>query len=94
MRFSSLSAKFIGKEMRIDPGHLVLNYAHAMGERFWPVAIAALKLLEPKRDALKIVRAKMAEHLDWSKLPEDSSEFLMDSAFSDGNPNKLPAAHW
>ena len=44
-------AKFIGKEMRIDPGHLVLNYAHAMGERFWPVAIAALKLLEPKRDA-------------------------------------------
>ena len=71
------SARLIAKEMRIDPGHIVLNYAHTMGKTFWPVANAALKLLEPKRDALKIVRAKLAEHLDWSSLPEDSSEFLM-----------------
>jgi hypothetical protein len=55
--------------MRIDPGHIVLNYAHTMGDTFWPVANAALKLLEPKRDALRIVRAKLAEHLDWSSLP-------------------------
>jgi hypothetical protein len=48
-----------------------------MGKSFWPVANAALKLLEPKREALKTVRAKMAENLDWSNLPEDSSEFLM-----------------
>ena len=48
-----------------------------MGDKFWPVANAALALLEPKRDALKVVRNKMAENLDWSSLPEDSSEFLM-----------------
>jgi hypothetical protein len=71
------AAKSIAKEMRIDPGHIVLNYAHTMGRTFWPVANAALQLLEPKRDALRIVRAKLAEHLDWSSLPEDSSEFLM-----------------
>jgi hypothetical protein len=71
------AAKPIAKEMRIDPGHIVLNYAHTMGDTFWPVANAALKLLKPKRDALRIVRAKLAEHLDWSSLPEDSCEFLM-----------------
>jgi len=63
--------------MRIDPGHIVLNYAHTMGNRFRPVANAALALIEPRRDALRILRKQMAEHLDWSSLPEDSSEFLM-----------------
>lgn len=67
----------IGRQRRIDPGHLVLNYAHTMGVRFWPVANAALALIEPSTDALKMVRQKMAAHLDWSSLPEDSSEFLM-----------------
>jgi len=82
-------AKSIAKDMRIDPGHIVLNYAYTMGKKFWPVANAALKLLEPKRDALKIVRAKMAEHLDWSLLPEDSSEFLMRVSQS-GHLSDLP----
>jgi hypothetical protein len=67
----------IGRQMRIDPGHIVLNYANTMGDRFYPVANAALALIEPKKDALRLVRQKMAEHLDWSSLPEDSSEFLM-----------------
>ena len=71
------TAKMIAQDMRIDPGHIVLNYAYTMGNNFWPVADAALRVLEPKRDALKIVRAKTAEQLDWSRLPEDSSEFLM-----------------
>jgi hypothetical protein len=67
----------IGRELKIDPGHVVLNYAHTMGGEFFPVANAALSLLEPKKEALGIVRQKLAEHLDWSSLPEDSSEFLM-----------------
>jgi hypothetical protein len=73
----SETAKGVSIKMGIDPGHFVLNYAHTMGTRFWPVANAALSLLEPNRDALKVVRQKLAAHLDWSKLPEDSSEFLM-----------------
>ena len=71
------AAVAIGREQRIDPGHIVLNYAHTMGSRFWPVANAALKLIEPRGEGLTIVRRLMAEHLDWSSLPEDSSEFLM-----------------
>lgn len=71
------SALEIGRGMRIDPGHLVLNYAHSMGPGFFAVANAALSRIEPKKDALDLARRKMAEHLDWSSLPEESSEFLM-----------------
>jgi IrrE N-terminal-like domain len=66
-----------GRRSMIDPGHIVLNYAHSMGKTFFPVAQAALKILEPNDDAVARVRSKMAENLDWSRLPEDSSEFLM-----------------
>jgi hypothetical protein len=69
-------AKEFGRELKIDPGHIILNYAHTMGKEFFPVANAALgKLGSP--DAIGIVRRKLAQHLDWSRLPEDSSEFLM-----------------
>ena len=71
------SAIELGHQAHVDPGHIVLNYAHSMDGQFWPVANAALALIEPRKDALKMVRGKMAEHLDWSCLPEDSSEFLM-----------------
>lgn len=73
----AMYARKMGREMKIDPGHIALNYAHTMGGDFFPVANAALAMLEPERAALGIVRRKMAEHLDWSRLPEDSSEFLM-----------------
>src|SRR5262249_3747340 len=29
-----------GTRLRIDPGHIVLNYAHTMGGPFWPIANA------------------------------------------------------
>jgi hypothetical protein len=70
-------ARTIGRQRMIDPGHVVLNHAHSMGKDFFAVANAALKLLEPHADAVGMLRAKMAECLDWSRLPEDSSEFLM-----------------
>jgi len=71
------SAQDIGRKSMIDPGHVVLNYAHSMGTSFFPVAQAALKILDPHDDAVVKVRSKMAGNLDWSRLPEDSSEFLM-----------------
>ncbi|MGK3988216.1 ImmA/IrrE family metallo-endopeptidase [Sorangium sp. So ce136] len=74
-------AKKLGRQCRIDPGHIILNYAHSMGEgttsSFWPVANAALKALEPHADAPARIRQKMAEHLDWQAIPEDGSEFIM-----------------
>ena len=71
------SAQGIGRKSMIDPGHVVLNYAHSMGQSFFPVGLAALKILDPHDDAVAKVRSKMARNLDWSRLPEDSSEFLM-----------------
>ncbi len=66
----------IGRQSMIDPGHVVLNYAHSMGPSFFPVGQAALKFLDRHGDAVATVRARMAANLDWSRLPEDSSEFL------------------
>jgi hypothetical protein len=71
------AAKRIAHQSKIDPGHVVLNYAHSMGKEFFPVGLAALKLLDPHDDAVAKIRSKMAANLDWSRLPEDSSEFLM-----------------
>ena len=62
---------------RIDPGHVVLNYAHSMGDGFFAVANAALTRLDPEANAIAFIRGVMADRLDWSNLPEDSSEFLM-----------------
>lgn len=70
-------ARQIGRLQMIDPGHVILNYAHTMGPDFFAVANAALARLQPHADAIKIIRAALADRLDWSRLPEDSSEFLM-----------------
>jgi len=70
-------AQQIGRLQMIDPGHVILNYAHNMGADFFAVASAALARLEPDADATQIIRAALADRLDWSRLPEDSSEFLM-----------------
>ncbi|HEX5270463.1 MAG TPA: ImmA/IrrE family metallo-endopeptidase [Gemmataceae bacterium] len=72
-----MAAEF-GKRNAVNPGHVVLNYAHSMkGLNFYPVARAALNLLDPEADAVAAVRDRLAENLDWERLPEDSSEFLM-----------------
>lgn len=72
------SAKALGHENQVDPGHIVLNYAHTMGGKdFWPVANAALRFIEQDGDALAVLRDHMAANLDWSALPKDSSVFLM-----------------
>jgi hypothetical protein len=70
-------AREVGTVRHIDPGHVVLNYAHMMRAEFWGVASAALKLLEPKANAQALVRSSLAANLDWSALPEESCEFLM-----------------
>ena len=69
-------AQRIGREKGIDPGHIVLNYAHTMGGSFFAVANAALKHLDPAPDAVGLVRRKLAERLDWSELPPDAAEFV------------------
>jgi hypothetical protein len=74
-RLATLARGF-GARNQIDPGHVVLNWAHSTGE-VWPIANAALKILNPAADAVRTVGERLAANLDWERLPEDSSEFLM-----------------
>lgn len=41
------------------------------------MANAALKLLYPDADAIGTIVERLAANLDWEKMPEDSSEFIM-----------------
>jgi len=70
-------ARGYGRQNHIDTGLVVLNTAHGIGGGFWPVANAALKLLDPAPNAIGSIRERLAANLDWDQLPEDSSEFLM-----------------
>ncbi len=70
-------AKDFGRRNHVDPGHAVLNCAHTIGGNFWGIANAALKILDPQADAISSINQRLAENLNWERLPEDSSEFLM-----------------
>lgn len=70
-------ARAFGERNQVDPGHVVLNCAHTIGSGFWRIANAALKLLGPNANAVGTIGEKFAANLDWERLPEDSSEFLM-----------------
>jgi hypothetical protein len=66
-----------GTHEQIDPGHLVLNCAYQMGGKTFAIANAALNLLEPQADAVGVVRSTMLGHLDKTKLPVDTYEFVL-----------------
>jgi hypothetical protein len=76
----AVAAQQLGRQECIDPGHLVLSYAHAMSRgannNFWGVANAALKLLPSEGDAVAMIRDRMAANLDWSCLPGEAAEFV------------------
>ncbi|MBL8752682.1 MAG: ImmA/IrrE family metallo-endopeptidase [Planctomycetes bacterium] len=70
------AAHALGAKKSIDPGHIVLNYAHSMGHTFWGVANSALKQLPSEGDALAILRENLSAKLDWSNLPKEAAEFV------------------
>ena len=71
-------AQRIGSANAIDPGHVVLNYAHSMGGgEFFAVANAALRRLEPNADAPGFLRRELADQLDWNQLPADAAAYLL-----------------
>jgi len=71
----AMSAKALGERHQIDPGHIVLSYAN--NKNFYPVALAALKLIESEPRGLSEIREAMVSGVDWSRLPEDASDFIM-----------------
>jgi hypothetical protein len=73
------AAEALGSQLGVDPGHIVLNYAHSMSRgkaNFWPVANAALKKVPLEGDAVAMIRERLAENLDWSDLPTEGAEFV------------------
>lgn len=66
-----------GKLHQIDPGHIVLNYSNFKGPAFHALGNASLNLISPQAEGIRIIHEQMAANLDWSGVPEDSSEFLM-----------------
>jgi len=64
-----------GREARIGPGALILNYAKATGD--WAAATNALKIIEPEPGAITLIHAKMCERLEWDRLSEESAAFLL-----------------
>lgn len=67
-------ARATGRERRIDPGHVALNYAHG-ADRFG-VANAALALIEGKVDVSARVNRRLQTELDWERLTDDDAEFV------------------
>lgn len=59
---------------QVDPGVVALNYAWS--QKFMPIGMAALRLIEPNAHAVDTIREKMLSRLNWELLPEESGEFL------------------
>lgn len=68
-------AKQVGDQKQIDPGHIILNYAHSM-ENAWAVAAAALNLLEPNRTGPDAINRHATAKMQWEDLSSDDAEFI------------------
>ena len=80
------AAQQLGRQLGVDPGHIVLNYAHSMPTgSFWGVAIAALKLLPVEGDPTVMIRERMSANLDWARLPAEAAEFVARMTGQGGN---------
>lgn len=73
----ALTAQQLGRLLCVDPGHIVLNYAHSMPTgNFWGVANAALKMIPSEGDPAEMIRERLSTNLDWSILPSEAAEFV------------------
>lgn len=64
-----------GKAQHIDPGHIVLNFAHQSGN--WDIGYAAAKVLQGENPpAQMVIGEAMWREIDVEALPLDTVEFL------------------
>lgn len=68
------SARAFGERNRINSGVAALNWGFTTGQ--WEVANGAVKILEGKQDALKVIREAGAAGLDWGEVSSDVAEWL------------------
>lgn len=67
------AAQSYGESNQIDPGHIVLNYAHAV--KNFGLANAALKLI-PNAGGAKTVNQNLLSQIDFEALSDDQSDML------------------
>jgi hypothetical protein len=69
------AATKLGNEHKIAPGVVALNYGWT--KRFFPVAFAALKVLEPGEHAAEVVGQRMVGHIDEDLISGEAYEWLV-----------------
>ncbi|MDO8550001.1 MAG: hypothetical protein Q7S39_07625 [Ignavibacteria bacterium] len=72
-RLANLARK-ISSSVNVDAGTIVLNYAYAT--KNYSLAQQALKVLDPKADAVNLVKSKMKNYLNFDSLSEENFEFF------------------
>lgn len=75
------SAVDLARQQQVDPGHIVLNFAHSMKSAMTPkrafaLAQAALRILRPEPCGPATIRTAMKAGLDWDRLSVDEQELL------------------
>ncbi|MGA3941092.1 hypothetical protein ACI2TU_07795 [Ralstonia nicotianae] len=77
------AAYAFGKKHTVDPGHIVLNYAHKSGN--WGVGVAAAHRLQGQNPpAWDVVNEAMWQNIQLDMLPEDTLDFLRKATGSTG----------
>ncbi|HBX0709230.1 TPA: ImmA/IrrE family metallo-endopeptidase [Klebsiella pneumoniae] len=79
-RVLAAEALRIGRNNKVDPGHVALNYAKTMGRthtgNFFPVCGRALNILYPRLDWMEQAAETFLEYVDEDKVSEDKFEML------------------
>jgi IrrE N-terminal-like domain len=68
-------ARTFGNELKIDPGILILNYAYIHNK--FALAEQALKILNPKANAISVVLSELKTNLIIDKLSEENYDFFV-----------------
>jgi len=77
-----------GEKENVYPGHIVLNYISGLDRRYQGLGAAALKRLYPHANSAKALQDCVTNHLDFSMLPEEHSDFLLRVAQANGSPGR------
>jgi hypothetical protein len=63
-----------GESLKIDPGHIVLNWGYTTSN--WPTAKAALNLIYPYPDWEEYIKNKLCETIEEDEADEDQLDYL------------------
>lgn len=64
-----------GKDLGIDPGHIILSYAHDHDD--WMLANQALAYFPDQSSAKELIKQRFTTHCDVSRLSDDNRSYLL-----------------